>query len=108
MDGVTKQKVIEHCLKDTYPHGSKDSGGRFYLAVKFDCCQGLRSPSRAYPWSEWTHGKSLKHKIFEALHDHGVEANSEVIKQIRGRWTGSPFAESEGSTGREKRKQTQQ
>ena len=61
------QETITEYLKlknrKTHPEGTFDSGGRFYLAEseKHDCCRGIRSPSRAYPYSEMVHARTLKH-----------------------------------------------
>ena len=61
------QEAITEYLKlknrKTHPEGTFDEGGRFYLAEseKHDCCRGIRSPSRAYPYSEMVHARTLKH-----------------------------------------------
>ena len=61
------QEAITEYLKlknrKTHPEGTFDSGGRFYLAEseKHDCCRGIRSSSRAYPYSEMVHARTLKH-----------------------------------------------
>ncbi len=61
-----QEAVTEYLqLKDRkiHPPGEFDNGGRFYLAEseKHDCCRGIRSPSRAYPYSEMKHARTLKH-----------------------------------------------
>ena len=61
------QEAITEYLKlknrEIHPEGTFDSGGRFYLAEseKHDCYRGIRSPSRAYPYSEMKHARTLKH-----------------------------------------------
>jgi hypothetical protein len=61
------QEAITEYLKlknrEIHPEGTFDKGGRFYLAEseKHDCCRGIRSPSRAYPYSEMKHARTLKH-----------------------------------------------
>ncbi|WP_108836306.1 hypothetical protein [Tateyamaria sp. Alg231-49] len=54
----------------SHPEGDFDSGGRFYLAVeeRRGCCEWIREPSRAHPYSEMLHGRSLRHvaELFEA------------------------------------------
>jgi ribosomal protein L12E/L44/L45/RPP1/RPP2 len=47
--------------RHTHPNGLFDNAGRFYLADMCDCCVGLRSPSRAYPFSQMVHGRSALH-----------------------------------------------
>jgi hypothetical protein len=58
------------------PAGSFDNGRRFYLAHKYDCCKGIRSPSRAYPYSQMTHGSSSVH----IANIHGVEPLESEVK----------------------------
>jgi|688.fasta_scaffold738627_2 hypothetical protein len=45
------------------PEGQWDGGGRFYPAPNEwrDCCDGIRTPSRAYPYSLWAHVHSATH-----------------------------------------------
>lgn len=43
-----------------HPDGKKDNAGRFFLSCKLSCCN-VRTPSRAYPYSEMIHGRSIKH-----------------------------------------------
>ena len=43
------------------PGGSFDRGGRFTLDAYHECCASIRNPSRAYPYSELVHARTLKH-----------------------------------------------
>lgn len=43
------------------PEGTFDRGGRFYLSETCPCCSSVREPSRAYPFSHMTHGRSAIH-----------------------------------------------
>lgn len=43
------------------PAGSFDKAGRFSLQYRCECCDEVRSPSRAYPYSEMIHGRSVAH-----------------------------------------------
>jgi hypothetical protein len=52
------------------PAGHFDKQGRFYLAEKFSCCAGIRTPSAAYPYSQMTHGRSMGH----VAEKYGVDA----------------------------------
>ena len=78
------QEAITEYLKlknrKTHPEGTFDSGGRFYLAEseKCVCCRGIRSPSRAYPYSEMKHARTLKHVAIK----FGVD-ESECRKALR-------------------------
>lgn len=45
------------------PAGSFDKQGRFYLdqsEIK-SCCQGIRQPSKAFPYSQMLHARTKKH-----------------------------------------------
>lgn len=52
-----RQARIEH------PSGRTDNGGRWYPSddEHCDCCNMVRQPSRAYPWSLMVHCRTKKH-----------------------------------------------
>ena len=52
-----------------HPEGRFDNGGRFHLGSVCDYCKYIRTPSRAYPYSELQHGRSS----FHVASQHGVE-----------------------------------
>ena len=58
------------------PAGEFDNGGRFHLGRKCDCCRSIRSPSRAYPYSEMLHGRSSVH----VATIHGVKDYASEVK----------------------------
>lgn len=64
--------------REIHPDGEFDSGGRFYLKDRYDCCKGIRNPSRAYPYSEMVHGRTLKH----IAHKYGID-EKECRKALR-------------------------
>ena len=45
------------------PAGTFDRAGRFSLdnAERSECCAAIRTPSRAYPYSEMQHARTLRH-----------------------------------------------
>lgn len=43
------------------PPGHFDKAGRWYPDNYFPCCNAVRSPSRAWPYSELTHARTGKH-----------------------------------------------
>ena len=49
--------------RQEHPAGAFDKAGRFYLAPEelTACCREIRPPSRAYPFSQMVHGRTLKH-----------------------------------------------
>lgn len=61
------QKAYEEykSLKErrTNPDGYFDDGGRWWPSEneKQECCEGIRTPSRAYPYSLIVHCRSLRH-----------------------------------------------
>ncbi len=51
--------------------GNFDNGGRFYPRESFDCCKGIRSPSRSFPFSLLKHSHSIQHvAAMNNLDDH--------------------------------------
>ncbi len=49
--------------RSEHPRGRFDNGGRWYPSDEEwqPCCRGVRSPSRAYPYSYLTHCRSIEH-----------------------------------------------
>lgn len=45
----------------SHPPGSFDKVGRFSLQERAPCCDMIRTASRAHPYSEMVHGRSLSH-----------------------------------------------
>jgi hypothetical protein len=63
---MSNEKAIAKYLSDNrHPVGKTDKGGRWFPddSEECSCCQAIRSPSRAYPWSLWKHCKSSKHLL---------------------------------------------
>ncbi|WP_210093726.1 hypothetical protein [Ruegeria sp. HKCCSP346] len=56
-------EYIKRKRRLSHPNGEFDGGQRFYLASqeRRACCEGIRRPSRSYPYSEMAHGRSLRH-----------------------------------------------
>jgi hypothetical protein len=52
--------------------GRQDNVGRWYPKEPKDCCKSIREPSRAYPYSLWTHCKSNRHiLVYLDIKDEG-------------------------------------
>lgn len=72
--------AAEHYIKlrdrDMHPAGNVDSAGRFFLDRRYECCRGIRSPSRNYPFSEMVHARTVLHVACELK-------LSDYIKAIR-------------------------
>ena len=66
--------------RTTNPDGSFDRGGRFTLDSYFECCAGIRNPSRAYPYPEMAHARTIKH-VAEARGVDAKELRHEVKAQ---------------------------
>ena len=65
-DAKINSLLAEYARRQTraeHPEGTFDKAGRFWLseAELTDCCRAIRSPSRAHPWSQMVHGRTLKH-----------------------------------------------
>lgn len=57
------QEYLDRQNRKSHPAGEFDNGGRFYLAdeERCKCCASIRNPSRRFPYSEMTHGRTMKH-----------------------------------------------
>ena len=64
--------------REKHPKGEFDSANRFYISVKYPCCEDIRAPSRMYPYSQMTHGRSLAH----IAHEFSVERYISVLRKI--------------------------
>ena len=58
---LAAQELFDRQDRKTHPAGNFDNAGRFYLAPSLSCCSGIRTPSRAYPYSEMAHGRTIVH-----------------------------------------------
>lgn len=75
------QAAAEHLKRKnrlSNPAGTFDSAKRFYLSDKCECCSSIRSPSRSYPFSEMTHGRSAEH----VAHEFGVEDHVTLVRKF--------------------------
>ncbi|HUW30719.1 MAG TPA: hypothetical protein VM223_03840 [Planctomycetota bacterium] len=54
-----------------HPRGRADNGGRWHPVddERGTCCDAIRGPSRAYPWSLMLHCRTLRH----IAHLYGVD-----------------------------------
>lgn len=64
--------------RTTHPEGTFDSAKRFYLNKRCECCAGIRSPSRNFPFSHITHGRSVVH----VAHEAGLQDHISLIRRI--------------------------
>lgn len=73
-------EYLKRKYRYTYPDGhSKGKKWYPYEIEHAKCCDTIRSPSNAYPWSLMIHCKSLKHLC--TLHD----ANISKVRKILGK-----------------------
>lgn len=63
-----------------HPVGEFDKQGRFSLTTRCECCVGIRSPSKRYPYSQMTHGRSFVHVATAA----GLPQYTKAVKAIVG------------------------
>jgi hypothetical protein len=59
------QELLDRQHRKTHPIGRFDNAGRFYLDPIFPCCAGLRTPSRAFPYPQMSHGRTIIHVATE-------------------------------------------
>jgi len=75
------QAASEHLKRknrESNPAGTFDGAKRFYLSQKCACCASIRSPSRSFPFSEMTHGRSAEHVAYE----FGVEDHVTLVRKF--------------------------
>lgn len=81
---ATVREYISLRDRVTNPDGTFDKQGRFYLdgRSEYSCCQGIRSPSKRFPYSEMKHGRTLKHVATK----NGVDIKlcRKALKEIEG------------------------
>lgn len=65
--------------RESHPDGKRDNAGRFYLNQKYACCIGIRTPSREFPFSEQTHGRTALH----VAHSHNLLERVNDIRRYR-------------------------
>ena len=75
------QEQISRQNRQTHPNGSFDKAGRFYLTERLACCSTIRDPTRNYPYSENTHGRSMIHVATEF--GYSLQALRSAITRIR-------------------------
>lgn len=78
---MTKSAIDYYRLKNRHsnPNGEFDKQGRFYLHPKYSCCEDIRCPSRSYPYSEMTHGRTILH----TCHTHKIITDNMTEKEIK-------------------------
>jgi len=77
---IDEQEKLE--TRETHPEGNFDNKRRFYLHKNYDCCQTIRIPSAAFPFSEMSHGRTLVH----VAHKYGMEHHLSAIKVLKNAW----------------------
>lgn len=55
------REAIARRDRRSHPPGTWDKAGRFYAEESCECCRGIRSPSRSYPFSEMVHARTALH-----------------------------------------------
>lgn len=62
--GKALKAAVEHVkrqCRDSHPEGTFDKQDRFYIDEGCSCCSSIRSPSRAHPFSQMIHGRTIDH-----------------------------------------------
>jgi hypothetical protein len=63
--------------RDMHPAGKFDKAKRFFLESKYSCCN-VRTPSRAYPFTEMIHGRTLLHVVTS----HKSNSDIDLVKKM--------------------------
>ncbi len=81
---IDQQQKLEN--RECHPAGHFDNRNRFYLHTQYECCQSIREPSAAYPFSEMKHARSLIHVVHEndmSEHLCAIKALKNALKNKR-------------------------
>jgi hypothetical protein len=67
-------EYVRRRQRQSHPVGRCDRGGRWWpdpVVEWRECCERIRRPSRAWPWSLMTHCRTLQHvaALYEVPHD---------------------------------------
>src|SRR5262249_53516360 len=71
-------------LRLHHPEGTFDEGSRFYPSEKEarDCCETIRAPSRAFPFSLMKHCRTIKHVVrLYNVTEKAVKAEAELVRR---------------------------
>ncbi len=76
------QEYLDRRDRITNPDGKFDRAGRWYPSEseECDCCSGIRTPSRAYPYSYMVHCRTAAHVA--ALYNVDVRDVRKAARQI--------------------------
>lgn len=69
--------------RSAHPAGNFDKAKRFYLENKCACCDNIRSPSRAWPFTYLNHARSVTHVCHEMGIDEHMCAVRSVVRLIK-------------------------
>lgn len=64
----------EHKIR---PSGRYDKAGHFLLQPDFECCTGIRQPSRKFPLSVMDHGRTAIHVAYA----HGIQNRTKELRR---------------------------
>ena len=61
--GTVSEMYYSRKLRLTHPEGHFDKAGRWWPSDReqYSCCNAIRTPSRAYPFSLMVHCRTRKH-----------------------------------------------
>jgi len=65
-----------------HPLGDSDNAGRWYPNNEQECCKGIRSPTRSWPWSLMLHCRTMVH----VAQDTGYELTTlrAAVRRVEG------------------------
>lgn len=76
------QMYIRRQDRAEHPAGRFDRAGRFWADEQCSCCAGIRTPSRAWPYSQMAHCRTLRH-IAQLTSTSETELRR-AVRQLRG------------------------
>ncbi|WP_157943479.1 hypothetical protein [Pseudomonas orientalis] len=74
---ITILEQAKLSLREIHPEGEFDNARRWYPSERCECCDYIRTPSRAHPFSLMVHARTLEHVACQN------DANIEDVKRIK-------------------------
>ena len=78
-------KFVKKYAESRKPQGRSDNGGRWYPSddERCECCDGVREPSRSYPWSYYKDCFTLRH-VKGLLAKRGISCYEDLALHLNG------------------------
>ncbi len=80
-------RYIDLQSRTIHPRGVSDNAGRWMPSQELECCKGIRSPTRSWPWSLMLHCRTMVH----VAKDSGYELATlrAAVRRVEGEQDGA-------------------